>query len=475
MSSSYIKDANEYYREYRDHFRQVIIDQTQKANIVLTDPGERAIALQCGGQNLTPKIIAKGDLDLARLIYKIAGKNKIRIAENKKLTNELFEKTDIGNYAPAEYWEDIAAIVTNKNISVSPSVLNNDLNIMPYDSISVELGYGLVPLAEIEKGGNLAERIAEVRKILLFEYGMAIPAVRIVDNVMLDDNEYCININGVRTGSSKIIPGSLLCINPGNAKYEIAGEKTQDPAFGISAVWINAEDKENAVNGGYTVIDHVCIISTHLTEICRKHMPEFLGMQKVMEMLEELRNDYPAVTNEILKALSISQIQKVLKNLLNEEVSIRNIVRIMEALAEYAPVTKDLWYLTEKARQALADQICGKYCDDKRRLRVLVIDMESNLESKILEMKHETASDIKSVLDPVTQKEWIKTLNREIVMMKRNGYAPVLLCSEAARPLVKDSTRFEIPDLAVISVCEIGAGYSVECTGVIRINVDSGK
>jgi flagellar biosynthesis protein FlhA len=263
--------------------------------------------------------------------------------------------------------------------------------VVPLDSLSLELGYGLVPLVEKEKGAELLERVQGVRRQSALELGLVIPKVRIIDNSMLEPSEYCFKIKGVDSGKGKIRLGYFLCINPGTATAVMEGEKTVDPAFGLPAVWINQERRDEAERAGYTVVDPPSIIATHFTEIIRRHAAEILGLQDTQAILDTLRKEYPAVVDEVLregKGLRVTEVQKILHGLLREKVSIRNMVSILESIADYAPVSKNIWFLTEKARQALASQICQQYADEDKRLRVLTID--SSLEQRIIDSKYET-------------------------------------------------------------------------------------
>jgi flagellar biosynthesis protein FlhA len=344
--------------------------------------------------------------------------------------------------------------------------------VVPLDVLSLELGYGLVPLVEKEKGAELLDRIQGVRRQSALDLGLVIPKVRIVDNVKLEPSEYCFKMKGVEAGRGKIRLGNFLCINPetGTVKTEIQGEKTVDPAFGLPAIWIDSEKRDEAERAGYTVVDPPSIIATHLTEIIRRHAADILGLQDVQTILDTLRKEYPAVVEEVLregKGLRITDIQKIFHGLLREKVSIRNTVSILEALADYAPVSKNIWFLTEKARQALASQICYQYADDDRRLRVLIID--PTLEQKLIDSKYETPSGIICALDPPSQKMWIRAVADAVTAVKAKGWLPVVLCSEQARFLVKNSTDRELPDLAVISVPEIVPGIIPEQVGRIKI------
>ncbi|MDR2210287.1 MAG: flagellar biosynthesis protein FlhA [Spirochaetaceae bacterium] len=339
--------------------------------------------------------------------------------------------------------------------------------VVPLDPLSLELGYGLIPLVDRDKGAELLERVQRIRRESALDLGLVIPRIRIIDNMRLEPSEYCLKIKGVEVGRGKIRMGYYLCINPGGVKDELAGEKTRDPAFGLPALWVSSDKRDEAERAGYTVVDPPSIIATHLTEIIKHHAAEILGRQETQGILDALKKDYPAVVEEAQRHLSLGEIQKVIQNLLKEQVSIRNMTAILEALADYAPVIKDVRFLTEKARQALARQLCLQYADDGRVLRVLTID--PSLEQKIIDSKVETASGTISALDPPVQTGWIKALSRAAAAVQERGWLPVILCSEAARLLVKSSTSRELPDLVVLSVPEIINEVTVEAVGEIKI------
>ena len=342
--------------------------------------------------------------------------------------------------------------------------------VVPLDALSLELGYGLIPLVDKEKGAELLERVQGVRRQSALELGLVIPKVRIIDNMVLDPSEYCFKIKGVDVGRGKIRMGYFLCINPGTASEELPGERTVDPAFGLPALWVSEDRRDDAERAGYTVVDPPSIIATHLTEIIRRHSADILGMQDTQAILDTLRKEYPAVVDEVLRPelkMPVVKIQKILHGLLRERVSIRNMVTILEAVAEYAPLSTNVWFLIEKARQALGSQICHQYADDGHRLGVLTIAPE--LEQKIIESKYETPSGVVCALDPPTQSAWIKAVSKAAAAVKNRGFLPVILCSEQARFLVRNSTDRELPDLAVISVPEITPDIIPEAVGVIRL------
>jgi flagellar biosynthesis protein FlhA len=341
--------------------------------------------------------------------------------------------------------------------------------IVPLDPLSLEIGYGLIPLVDKEQGAELLDRITRIRRESALELGLVVPRIRIIDNMRLEPAEYSFKIRGVEVGRGRIKMGSYLAIQPGKLTEEIPGEPTKDPAFGLPAVWIAEEERERAERLGCTVVDPPSIIATHLTEIIKRYAADILGRQEVQSILDALKTDYPAVVDEVKKALSIGEIQKVLQGLLLERVSIRNMVAILETMADYGSVTKDIGFLTEKVRQALGRQICLQYCDDKKVLRVLTI--EPSLEKRIIESKVETNRGVIAGLDPALHRSWITALANAVKTVQEQGHHEVVLCSEAARPLVKSSSMREISHLAVISSLEIVADISVESLGEIRVSL----
>jgi len=339
--------------------------------------------------------------------------------------------------------------------------------VVPLDPISLELGYGLIPLVDREKGAELLERVTRIRKESALDMGLVVPRIRIIDNMRLEPSEYCFKIKGVEVGRGAIRMGYYLSINPGGVTEEIPGEKTRDPAFDLPAYWISEENRDRAERAGYTVVDAPSIIATHLTEILKHHAQDILGRQEVQAIAEALKKEYPAVVDEVLKALSLGEIQKVLQGLLREQVSIRNMVIIMETLSDFAGITKDSGFLIEKVRQALGRQLCLQYSNQDKMLHVITI--EPSLEQKIVESRVETSSGVISALEPMTQRNWIKALSQVSRQAQEKGFFPIILCSEAARALVKSSSEREIPDLVVLSVPEIAKDIKVEAIGEIRL------
>ncbi len=338
--------------------------------------------------------------------------------------------------------------------------------VVPLDPLSLELGYGLIPLVDKDQGAELLDRITRIRRESALELGLVVPRIRIIDNMRLEPSEYCFKIKGVEVARGNLKIGHFLSINPGQVKEEIPGEKTVDPAFGLPALWITEDQREAAERAGYTVVDSPSIIATHLTEIIKRHASEILGRQEIQAILDTLRNDYPAVVDEVSKILSLGEIQKVFQGMLAEQVSVRNVVAILETLADFAAVSKDLGFLIEKVRQALGRQICLQYADDDKNIRVITI--ASDIEEKIIESRVETTTGFVAALAPEIQKKWVNAVANTVKNVQNMGDLPIILCSEAARPLVKSSTIREIPDLVVLSVPEISKEIKVESIGEIK-------
>jgi len=339
--------------------------------------------------------------------------------------------------------------------------------VVPRDPLSLEIGYGLIPLVDKEQGAELLDRITRIRRESALELGLVVPRIRIIDNMRLEPAEYSFKIRGVEVGRGRIKMGHFLAIRPGKEAGDLPGEPTKDPAFGLPAIWIAEADREKAERMGCTVVDPPSIIATHLTEILKRHAAEVLGRQEVQAILDTLKADYPAVVEEVRKALSTGEIQKVLQGLLAERVSVRNMVVILETLADYAGVTKDAAFLVEKVRQALGRQISLQYCDEAKTLRVLTI--EPSLEKRIIDSRVDTGRGLAAALEPALHRRWITALSNAVRAVQEQGYHEVVLCSEAARPLVKASSAREIPHLAVLSSLEVAGDITVESLGEIRV------
>jgi flagellar biosynthesis protein FlhA len=347
-------------------------------------------------------------------------------------------------------------------------------SIAPLDPLSLELGYALIPLVDKEKGAELLERITRIRREAALDMGLVVPRIRIVDNMTLDPDEYSFKIRGIEAGRSKIRLGYYMCMNTGGVTQELEGEKTKDPAFGMPAIWVPEVKRTEAEQAGYAVVDPPTIIATHLTEIIRLHAAEILGRQEVSTIIAKIKETNPVVVDEVMNSekckFSYGDIEKVLQALLREQVSIRNIVIILETLANYGPITHDTWMLAEKVRETLGLQICMQYADADHRLRVM------NLSQEFAEMllnhmvRPSDGSMPFAALDPVDGRKWIKSVSSVFARIQGMGYQPVILCPSAVRQLVKVSTEREQPGIVAISDREVlaaGNSISIEVLGEI--------
>lgn len=343
--------------------------------------------------------------------------------------------------------------------------------VVPLDPLSLEIGYALVPLVEKDKGAELLERIVRIRRESAIDLGLVVPRIRIIDNTTLDPSEYCFKIKGIEAGRSKLKLGYYMCMNTGGVVEEIKGEPTKDPAFGMSAIWVPEEKRTEAERAGYAVVDPPTIVATHLTEIIRKHAAEILGLKEVGQIINATREKNKEVVEAVMDTAKFTygQIEKVLQNLLREQVSIRNIELILETLANFGPQMNS-WILTEKVRRALGLQICLQYTDSDKVLRAMNL---SNEWSETL-LEHQVIPPDGSqpfvALDPVDGRKWISTVSAAFTTMNKNNYQPIIVCPSEVRLLVKSSTEREMPGLVVISVEEImasGSAISFEVLGEI--------
>ena len=339
--------------------------------------------------------------------------------------------------------------------------------VVPLDPISLELGFGLIPLVDKDQGAELLERVTRIRKEAALDLGLVVPRIRIMDNMRLEPSEYTFKLRGTEVGRGVIRMGHFMAINPGGERDKLEGEPSIDPAFGLPAIWITESEREKAERAGYTVVDGPSIIATHLTEILKHYAGEILGRQEIRSMLDTLKKDYPAVVEEVTKAFTLGEIQKILQGLLKEQVSIRNLVAILETLGDFSSISKDTGYLVEKTRQSLGRQICLQYADDNRKLHVLTINPP--LEKIIIDSRMETVTGDVAALESEFQRNWVNSVANTVKSARDKGSWPVILCSESARPLVRSTIIRDMPDLVILSVPEIAEGIQIESLGEIRL------
>lgn len=344
--------------------------------------------------------------------------------------------------------------------------------VAPLDPLSLELGFAIIPLLDEEKGGDLKERIGRIRRELGLDLGLVVPPIRMIDNIALEPNEYAFKIKGVESDRGKIRMGWYLCMNTGGVTEEIPGEITKDPVFKMPAVWVSEENREKAERSGYAVVDPPTIIATHLTEIIRRNAADILGLQEVQAILDTLRKDYPAAVDAASKIFSTGEIRRVMQGLLKERVSVRNMVTILETMAEYGSITKQTDIIVEKVRQALGRQICQQYMDDSENKTIHVITIEPAFLQTLVDSRKDTINGVVAALDPVQYRAWVSALISAAASMQNKGFLPVVLCPEEARLLIKVSTERvpELQNLVVLSVNEIANDVKVESLGEVKVD-----
>ena len=343
----------------------------------------------------------------------------------------------------------------------------NVVNLLQVDPIELEFGYGIIPLADVNQGGDLLDRVVMIRRQLALELGMIVPIIRLRDNIQLSPNEYVIKIKGVEVASGEIMLDHFIAMSPGFVEKEIEGIKTTEPAFGLPAVWITEAQRDKAEMLGYTVVDPPSIIATHLTEIVKAHAHELTGRQEVQTIIEKVKENYPAIVDELVpKVMTIGEIQKVIANLLKEGVSIRDIVTILETLADFAPVTHDTDMLTEYVRQALGRAISKKFIREKKSN---VITLDPKVEQLILDSVQRTEHGAYLTLEPNATNSIINSLTNQVQRLMKLGQQPIVLASPIVRLYFRRLTEQAIPGLVVLSYNELDPHLEVQSVGMVSI------
>ncbi|MDI9413791.1 MAG: flagellar biosynthesis protein FlhA [Bacillota bacterium] len=340
------------------------------------------------------------------------------------------------------------------------------ISLLQVDQIELEIGYSLIPLVDEGQGGDMLDRISLIRRQCAIELGLLVPVIRIRDNLQLNPDEYVVKIKGIQVGSGELMINHYLAMDAGGVTETVAGIPTIEPAFGLSALWVDEQTREKAEFAGYTVVDAPAILATHLTEIIRGHSHELLGRQEVQTLLDGAREDYSAVVEELVPdLLTVGEVQKVLQNLLREGVPIRNMVTILETLADTAPLTRDPDYLTEYVREALSRQISQMHLDKDV---LTVITLSAEWEEAINEGIEHTERGISVALDPRLLQSLYGELGRAL---EENLLPyPVVLVSPQIRMALKRLTERAIPRLIVLSYNEISPDIQVKAVGTVSWN-----
>ncbi|MBQ2089727.1 MAG: FHIPEP family type III secretion protein, partial [Lachnospiraceae bacterium] len=342
----------------------------------------------------------------------------------------------------------------------------NVVSLLQVDPIELEFGYGIIPLADVNQGGDLLDRVVMIRRQIALELGTVVPIIRLRDNIQLNPNQYIIKIKGIQVAAGEIMFDHYMAMNPGYVEEEITGIETREPSFDMPALWITDAQRERAESLGYTVVDPPSIIATHLTEVIRRHISELLTRQDVQNLVNNLKETNPALVDELTpKLLGLGEIQKVLQNLLAEGVSIRDLLSIFEVLADHASTTRDTDVLTEYARQGLKRAISSRYFEPNAQNTCITLDPK--IEQEIMGSVKQTEQGAYLTLDPERINAIMESLNEQIAKMEELGKIPIVITSPIVRMYFKKMSEDFVKDLVVISYNEIDSDVALSSVGMV--------
>jgi flagellar biosynthesis protein FlhA len=342
----------------------------------------------------------------------------------------------------------------------------NVTSLLQVDPIELEFGYGIIPLADVNQGGDLLDRVVMIRRQIALELGTVVPIIRLRDNIQLNPNQYIIKIKGIQVSDGEILFDHYMAMNPGNVEEEITGIPTFEPSFHLPATWITESQRERAESLGYTVVDPPSIIATHLTEVIRNHIAELLTRQDVQNLVNNLKENNPALVDELVpKLMSLGEIEKVLQNLLAEGISIRDLVTIFETLADYAPSTHDSDILTEYVRQSLRRAISSKYFYPGETTSVITLDPK--IEQEIMQSVKQTETGAYLTLDPTRTKAILKSVGEQAKKLEDAGMIPIIMTSPIVRMYFKKMTEDYYKDLIVLSYNEVEPNVEMQSVGMV--------
>ena len=342
----------------------------------------------------------------------------------------------------------------------------NVVSLLNVDPIELEFGYGIIPLADVNQGGDLLDRVVMIRRQIALELGAVVPIIRLRDNIQLNPNQYVIKIKGIQVSEGEILFDHYMAMNPGYVEEEITGIPTFEPSFHLPAIWITESQRERAESMGYTVVDPPSIIATHLTEVKRQHIAELLTRQDVQNLTNNIKDNNSALIDELVpKLLGIGEIQKVLQNLLEEGISIRDLVTIFETLADHAAVTRDTDILTEYVRQSLKRAISGKYFPPNEVTNVITLDPK--VEQEIMGAVKNTEQGSYLSLDPARTKAIMDSLGEELKKLEDMGKNPIVITSPIVRLYFKKLASDYYKDIIVISYNEVESNIELQSVGMV--------
>ena len=343
--------------------------------------------------------------------------------------------------------------------------------LLEMDTMELEIGYAIIPLVDTDKGGTLLNRIKSIRRQIALEMGFIVPPVRIRDNLQLDADEYVVLLRGVRTAKGSVMPDRYMVMNPEGPMDDIQGIPTKEPAFGLPAKWVDEVEKEKAELSGYTIVDPATIIATHLTEVIKKNSYELLGRQETQDLLDKLKEKHPKIVDDVVPGiLDLSTLNRVLQNLLKERVSIRNLQTILETLATYGTMNKDIEYLTEKVRFALRKQITESLLAQDGKLYVFALPQQA--EQLIIKSMHQTDEGKEIVIDPATARKILTGLMEKTEETTSKGIPPVLFVSQPIRYAMRRFVEKYSPTLNIIAHTEVADNVQIDSLGTVLIKDD---
>ena len=339
-------------------------------------------------------------------------------------------------------------------------------SLLQVDPIELEFGYGIIPLADVNQGGDLLDRVVMIRRQIALELGTVVPIIRLRDNIQLNPNQYIIKIKGIQVSEGEILFDHYMAMNPGYVEEEITGIPTFEPSFHLPAIWITEGQRERAESLGYTVVDPPSIIATHLTEIIRQHIAELLTRQDVQNLVNNLKEAHPSLVEELIpKLLGLGEVQKVLQNLLKEGISIRDLLTITETLADYASTTRDTDILTEYVRQSLKRAISTKYFPAHETTSVVTLDPK--VEQEVMASVKQTETGAFLNLDPARARAIIDSVGNEMKKLENLGKSPIIITSPIVRMYFKRLTEDYYNDLIVVSYNEIESSVELQSVGMV--------
>lgn len=363
--------------------------------------------------------------------------------------------------------KETAVVEKKEKTKTEANKPENIVSLLQVDPMELEIGYSLIPLVDTGQGGDLLDRIVMIRRQCALELGLVVPTIRIRDNIQIKPNAYIIKLKGIEIARGELLLDHYLAMNSGTVFEEIQGIDTVEPAFGLPALWIPEASREQAELNGYTVVDAVSVLATHLTEVIKAHADEILGRQETQNLIDNAKKTNPSLVEEVVPdLLGVGDIQKVLANLLRERVSIRDMTTILEVLADYAQATKDTEILTEYVRHAMARQITQQYTQNNQ---LTCITLDPAIENRIAGAVQRTERGSYVSMDPDTMHKLLNSLGSELQKLTDMGYQPIALTSPTVRLYFRKLVERSVPGIIVLSHAEIDQSVEIQIIGVVKL------